>query len=141
MKEKGKYIVGAEESVVANEPLVAYRQPDYFDMANNMIAKDYIKQISKSTKLTLAELMDILPISMETYKRKKAFDSNVTEKILEIEEVYKEGMEAFGERFHQWMETENIALGNIKPKILLSNSFGVRRLLDQIGRIKHGILA
>ncbi|MFT6214598.1 MAG: hypothetical protein ACJAS3_000991 [Roseivirga sp.] len=32
-------------------------------------------------------------------------------------------------------------MGGVIPKKLLSNSFGVRKLFDEIGRIVHGILA
>ena len=78
---------------------------------------------------------------MTCYKRKTAFSPAVTEKILEIEEVYRKGIAAFGKGFLAWMDAENIALGNVKPKVLLKNSFGIRRLLDQIGRMEHGVLA
>lgn len=140
MKKKIEYSIEEDRSHKVHEPFASY-QADYFALANQGIDKEYIKKVSKTTNLTLTELMEILPISMDTFKRKVSFDSNVAEKILEIEEVYKEGMDAFGEGFPQWMDTSNVGLGNIKPKTLLVNSFGVRRLLDQIGRIKHGILA
>jgi len=84
--------------------------------------------------------MEIVPISIDTYKRKTSFNPFVTEKILEIEEVYHKGQNAFGDGFYVWMGTENVALG-LMPKTLLSNSFGIRRLLDQIGRMEHGVLA
>lgn len=128
-------------SSVLEEPAVAYDRTNYYTLASQDISKKYIKQILAMTKLTLAELMEIIPISIDTYKRKNAFNSFVTEKILEIEEVYRTGLGAFGEGFYEWMSTENIALGGIKPKLMLSNSFGVRRLLDQIGRMQHGVLA
>ena len=87
------------------------------------------------------ELISILPISIDTYKRKLAFNPPVTEKVLEIEEVYRKGIDVFGDSFHQWMNTQNIALGSVAPKTLLKNSFGVRLLLNEIGRLEHGILA
>jgi uncharacterized protein (DUF2384 family) len=39
------------------------------------------------------------------------------------------------------MNTENIALGGVAPKTLLNNSFGIRLLLDEIGRLEYGVLA
>ncbi|MEQ8878970.1 MAG: DUF2384 domain-containing protein, partial [Cyclobacteriaceae bacterium] len=101
----------------------------------------YIKSVIKISGLSLNDLIDILPISIDTYKRKTSFSPAVTEKILEIEEVYKKGIAAFGDGFHAWMEADNPVLGNIKPRALLKNSFGIRRLLDQIGRMEHGVLA
>ncbi|MFY0600417.1 MAG: DUF2384 domain-containing protein [Cyclobacteriaceae bacterium] len=136
-----KYIDPEDELSVLEEPMVQYGQVNYFSMANMDISKNYIKRILSISGLTLNELMAIIPVSIDTYKRKTTFHPAVTEKILEIEEVYRTGLEAFGEGFHQWMDAVNPALGDLKPKSLLSNSFGVRRLLDQIGRMQHGILA
>ncbi|MFY0605630.1 MAG: DUF2384 domain-containing protein [Cyclobacteriaceae bacterium] len=123
------------------EPAVAYGQTDFWQLAGKDISKDYIKRILTLTKMSVGDLMEIIPISIDTYKRKVTFNPSVTEKILEIEEVYRTGIEAFGDGFHDWMNAQNIALGNIKPKNLLTNSFGVRRLLSEIGRMQHGVLA
>lgn len=136
-----KYQDDEPKTLVAAEPDVAYGSLNYFALARLKISKDYIKRVIKMAGLSLTEAMDILPISLDTYKRKTSFNPAVTEKVLEIEEVYKEGVAAFGPGFHAWMDTENPAMGGIKPKALLSNSFGVRRLLEQIGRMKHGVLA
>ncbi|KYG82763.1 antitoxin Xre/MbcA/ParS toxin-binding domain-containing protein [Roseivirga echinicomitans] len=124
-----------------NEPAVMYGHTNYYSLAEHDISKNYIKAILEVSKLSLNELMAIIPISIDTYKRKTEFNPPVTEKILEIEEVYRTGLNAFGEGFHTWMATENVAMGGIIPKKLLSNSFGVRKLLDEIGRMEHGVLA
>ena len=85
--------------------------------------------------------MNIIPISIDTYKRKTASNPSITEKILEIEEVYRTGLDAFGEGFLVWMATENVVLDVIVLKKLLSYSFGVRQLLDKISRMEHRVLA
>jgi len=126
---------------VLNEPAAAYGAVNFYALANKSISKDYIKQVLKLSQLRIDELIGLLPISIDTYKRKKHFNAPVTEKVLEIEEVYRNGLDTFGEGFYDWMDANNIALGHIKPKDLLSNSFGIRKLLTEIGRIEHGILA
>jgi len=126
---------------VLNEPLAAYGQANYFSLANQSISKNYIKHLLVYSKLTVNEFITIVPISIDTYKRKSEFNPAVTEKVLEVEEVYKKGLSAFGEGFHDWMNSHNPSLGNIIPKSLLSNSFGIRRLLNEIGRMEHGVLA
>ncbi len=136
-----KYRPHKDDPKVLQEPLAAYGHANYFKLANQSVSKQYIKTVIKVSGLTLDDLIDILPISIDTYKRKTSFSPAVTEKILEIEEVYRKGIAAFGNGFHAWMEAENLALGNIKPKVLLKNSFGIRRLLDQIGRMEYGVLA
>ena len=62
-------------------------------------------------------------------------------KVLEIEEVYRKGVAAFGDSFYAWMLANNVSLGGVPPKSLLQNSFGIRMLLDEIGRMEHGVLA
>ena len=82
--------------------------------------------------------------TMQRYKKEeKKFDSIHSEKILEITLLYKKGVEVFGdsERFNAWLNATNIALGNVKPKDLLDNTFGISLLKDEIDRIEHGVLA
>lgn len=136
-----KYKIPEFPITKVEEPIVAYDAVNYFALANKSINKDRIKEVIVLSKLSLSELMDILPISIDTYKRKTVLSPPVSEKVLEIEEVYKKGLGAFGDGFYSWMVTKNVALGDIVPKILLKNSFGVRQLLDQIGRMEHGVLA
>ena len=131
----------SKSSSILNEPVAVYGQANYYTLAQQSISKDYIKHVLNVSKLSINELIGIIPISIDTYKRKNQFNSNVTEKVLEIEQVYNTGLKAFGEGFHHWMNTKNVAIGGIIPKTLLSNSFGIRRLIDEIGRMEHGVLA
>lgn len=131
----------SKSSSILNEPVAVYGQANYYTLAQQGISKDYIKHVLNVSKLSINELIGIIPISIDTYKRKNQFNSNVTEKVLEIEQVYNTGLKAFGEGFHHWMNTKNVAIGGIIPKSLLSNSFGIRRLIDEIGRMEHGVLA
>ena len=81
---------------------------------------------------------------MQRYKKeRKSFDSNSSEKIIEIALLYKYGIEVFGnkEKFNTWLETKNVALGGIVPKELLDNTFGINLLKDELTRIEYGILA
>lgn len=133
--------IPTEKTTILQDPAIGYGTGSFYHLAVQSISKNYIKQVLILSHLTVSELINIIPISIDTYKRKSAFNPAVTEKILEIEEVYRKGIEAFGESFHQWMNTENIALGSVTPKTLLKNSFGIRLLLDEIGRLEYGVLA
>ncbi|REE01757.1 antitoxin Xre/MbcA/ParS toxin-binding domain-containing protein [Marinoscillum furvescens] len=136
-----KYSQQPDPVNILSEPTVAYGQVSFYTLAAKATSKSYIKYLLGFTKMTVEELIELLPVSIDTYKRKKVFQPPVTEKILEIEEVYREGLDAFGEGFYQWMQTPNITFGNVPPKKLLQNSFGIRMLLQQIGRMQHGVLA
>ena len=66
-----------------------------------------------------------------------------SERILQIEILYSKGEVVFGDRenFTKWLETNNLALGDILPLDLLKTSFGIQLLIDELIRIEHGVLA
>ncbi len=126
---------------ILQEPMASYGMNTYFELSAKSISKHYIKQIIRLTGFSVPDFISLTPISIDSYKRKDIFDPRVTEKVLEIEEVYRKGLEVFGDSFHQWMLADNVSLGGVTPKSLLQNSFGIRVLLDEIGRMEHGVLA
>lgn len=137
-----KYVTPDEKPQLVSEPAMQYAtSQNYFERASKEVSKSYIQEVLSLTRLQVGEMIELIPISIDTYKRKTVFNASVSEKILEIEEVYKKGLDAFGEGFFAWMDSLNPALGGIKPKVLLSNSFGIRTLLAQIGRMQYGVLA
>jgi len=89
----------------------------------------------------------ILHLSERTLQRykteKKTFDSIYSDKILQIAILYKLGTETFGDKanFDTWLETKSIALGGVKPKELLDNTFGISLVRDELNRIENGVLA
>jgi putative toxin-antitoxin system antitoxin component (TIGR02293 family) len=102
---------------------------------------------AKNTPFSLSEWSGFLNMSERTMQRhkreKKTFDPIYAEKILHISLLYNLGIDVFGnkEKFNSWLETQNLALGGIKPKELLDNSFGIGLLKDELTRIEHGVLA
>lgn len=132
-----------KEENILNEPMVAYQKtpPSYFQMAEQAVSKSYIKSVLQTTRIPLNEFILLIPISIDTYKRKSIFNPTVTDRVLQIEEVYRSGLNAFGEGFYNWMSANNIMLEGRRPKALLVNSFGTRKLLELIGQMEHGVLA
>jgi putative toxin-antitoxin system antitoxin component (TIGR02293 family) len=106
----------------------------------------FMKLLDKSP-FSISEWSSFLHLSertMQRYKKEeKVFDPIYSEKILEITLLCNKGVEVFGnsERFNSWLSATNIALGNVRPKELLDNTFGISLLKDEIGRIEHGVLA
>ncbi|QCR21874.1 antitoxin Xre/MbcA/ParS toxin-binding domain-containing protein [Pontibacter sp. SGAir0037] len=94
-----------------------------------------------------AEWSNFLHLSERTFQRykkeKRTFDPLHSEKILEIILVYNKGIEVFGEKekFDAWLDATNVALGGVKPKELLDNTFGINLLKDELTRIEYGVLA
>lgn len=91
-----------------------------------------------------ANFLDISTKSLQRYSQKTSkhyFKPLQSEKIIEMAEVTKAGIDVFGEMylFKLWLNTPNYALGNIKPKELLRDSYGKELVLGELTRIQHGI--
>ncbi|MES2766247.1 MAG: antitoxin Xre/MbcA/ParS toxin-binding domain-containing protein [Bacteroidota bacterium] len=91
-----------------------------------------------------SSFLNISDRTLQRYKEKKQrFDSIHSERIIQILLLFKRGVEVFDDEkyFYTWLVTQNIALGNITPKELLDNTFGIQLLNDELTRIEHGVLA
>ena len=103
--------------------------------------------LSEKLPFSMEEWSEFLHLSDRTFQRykkdKKRFEPVQTEKILEIILLYYKGVEVFGEpeKFDTWLNSKNVALGNVKPIHMLDNSFGIRLINDELIRIENGILA
>jgi putative toxin-antitoxin system antitoxin component (TIGR02293 family) len=125
-------------------------EQDTLSMVNLLregVAYSYLSSISDRINFTLADWSSYLHLSGRTIQRykkdKKPFDTIYSEKIIQIDQLYKTGTEVFGnlENFRVWMETKSIPLGGIQPKELLDTTYGINLVTDELGRIEHGILA
>ena len=136
-----------------NEKKITYNSVDDKDVFSIIKAiKTGIKfsvftSIAQNSPFTLNKWSGFLNISersMQRHKKeKRTFDSDSSEKIIEITLLYKYGIEVFGnkEKFNSWLETKSVALGGVVPKELLDNTFGINLLKDELTRIEYGVLA
>jgi putative toxin-antitoxin system antitoxin component (TIGR02293 family) len=133
-------------------PVKKYKLPEDDSVAMvNMLREGveftYLNSISDRINFTLEDWSSYLHLSERTIQRykkeKKPFDTIYSEKIVQIDLLYKRGVEVFGneDNFHTWMATKSIPLGNIKPKELLDTTYGINLVADELGRIEHGIFA
>lgn len=105
---------------------------------------DLIQQYAPFSENDWAKFLDISTKSLQRYKSaSKPFKSIHSEKIIEIMEVTKTGIETFGnvDKFKRWLDTPSFALGRMKPAELLEDSYGKDLVLGELIRISHGILA
>jgi len=89
-----------------------------------------------------AELLDLSTKSMHRYKQQaKVFRPIQSEKIIEMAEVTKIGIDFFGDRekFKTWLLIPNFALGNTRPIDLLKDSYGKEMVVAELTRVAHGI--
>jgi putative toxin-antitoxin system antitoxin component (TIGR02293 family) len=102
-----------------------------------------IKDYTPFTEDNWADFLDISTKSFHRYRQTaKRFKSIHSEKIIEVSEVTKVGLDVFGEmeKFKRWLETPNFSLGNLKPVELLKDSYGKELVISELTRINYGIL-
>jgi putative toxin-antitoxin system antitoxin component (TIGR02293 family) len=108
---------------------------------------DTFFRFARISGFSMNEWSEFLSISERTLQRYKNTGQHLgavqSEKFLAIAILYQKGILLFGssEKFSLWLDTVSLALGGIKPKELLDNSFGIEMIKNELGRIEHGILA
>ncbi len=103
--------------------------------------------IQYQTPLSDTDWADFLGISTKSLHRYKTsnqhhFKAIHSEKIIEIAEVTKVGLDVFGsmDKLKLWLNTPNFALGKLNPIELLKDSYGKELVLSELTRINYGIL-
>ena len=123
-----------------------------FTVSKNMPSiKDFnykeFKKISDKVPFTQKEWADILHISERTLQRYAKengnFNFNVADRILQIDKVIKRGIEVFGnlDKFINWIRDNPYMLEGRLSVQSLASFEGINKVLIQLGRIEHGILA
>jgi len=105
---------------------------------------DLIQDYTPFTDQDWAKFLDISTKSLHRYKMTSSylFKSIHSEKIIEVAEVTKIGLDVFGnmDKFKLWLSTPNFALGRLKPIDLLKDSYGKELVISELISINHGIL-
>jgi putative toxin-antitoxin system antitoxin component (TIGR02293 family) len=119
---------------------------DMIEVSDKGVTKDALLRLATYLNLSLSQIAKLLPITERTiqrYSRKQRFNRVVSEQVLQIAEVAARGAEVFGDRekLLSWMNTPSTALGNRTPASLLSSRFGTEMVLDELGRVEHGIIS
>jgi putative toxin-antitoxin system antitoxin component (TIGR02293 family) len=122
------------------------RRQDLIALGHRGVTKSALLNLAKVLSFPIDQIAELLPISERTiqrYTRGQHFNRAVSEQILQIAEVVAKGVEVFEDRdrFLTWMQQPNVALGNKTPRSLLSSRFGTQMVLDELGRIEHGVLS
>ncbi len=119
---------------------------DLINIIRSGIPKQAMTHLMDVADLSLLEMAAITHTSDRTlrrYKPQQKLSQEQSERMIELARLYSRGEEVFGSisSFRQWMDTSLLPLGNNKPKAFLDTSLGINMLLDEIGRIEHGIFA
>ncbi len=103
-----------------------------------------VESLTKSIRMTQAELATALGISERTLARRKregTFNSEESAKLVRLARVVERAQEVF-EDFDaalDWVKSPNAALAGATPLSLLDIDMGAESVLDTLGRIEHGV--
>jgi len=129
-----------------SEPIVHYTP-----VKNNLQVKDFtyteFKKTADKTPFTLAEWAAILHVSERTLQRyaknNGKFASINAERFFQVNNLINRGKKVFGKTstFYEWLHSNPPSLEGEISIASLTNYDGIQRILTQLGRIEHGILA
>ena len=103
-----------------------------------------IQKLSPFTMNEWGAFLNLSTKSIQRYQQSNTrFKPIYSEKIVELAEVIKTGIEIFDtmDQFKLWLDTPNFALGKQKPIDLLSDSYGKDLVLGELIRTDQGIFA
>ncbi len=119
---------------------------DLVKLGGKGLSKGAVSRLAKHLSIGLQEMAPLLSVNMRTiqrYSAEKIFSRTISEKILKIALVVSRGEAVFGdsEQFKTWIKEPNRAMAGQRPLDLLVSDFGIDMILDQLGRIEHGIIS
>lgn len=148
LKKNKAYTFPTSPPSKVNEAAVAYVTPiSKIGLSRLGLSPEFVVDLMQSYQFSKQEISHLADISTKTLDRHlqsgKKFSGLQSDRLLELAELYIEGIEVFGtkEKLLKWLNAEIPALGNTRPKEWLDTHQGIQLISDEIGRIKHGIFA
>jgi putative toxin-antitoxin system antitoxin component (TIGR02293 family) len=90
----------------------------------------------------ISSFLDISESTLQRYRKSaKTLKKDDAEKAFHLSSVLAKGISILGdeEKFNQWLNLENKAIGGIKPITWLNSSIGREEILRLLNRIEYGI--
>ena len=121
-------------------------QLDLVKLSRQGVSKGTVIRLAKHLSVGVKGIAPLLSVNPRTIQRLgpgKVFGRTVSERILRIALIVARGEEVLGdpERFNLWLKEPNKALADQTPLSLLTSEFGIEMVLDELGRIEHGVVS
>lgn len=119
---------------------------DLIALSHKGVTKEALVHLAHFLACTIRQMAELLPVTERTIQRytpQQPFNRVVSEHILQLAEVAAKGTEVFADKamFLAWLHHPNTALANHTPLSLLSSRFGADLVLEELGRMEHGVFA
>jgi putative toxin-antitoxin system antitoxin component (TIGR02293 family) len=121
-------------------------EKDFLIGARIGIQKSRLLSIARESGLTLKELSSYLRISTRSIQEKEPTQRiapGPSERALYIAKLFKLGNDTFSskDKFHNWLNSENSAMGGEKPVSYLDTFSGIQLVIDELNAIEYGFSA
>lgn len=118
-------------------------EKDFLIGAKKGIQKSKLLSIARESGLTLTELSSYLRISTRSIQEKEPSQliaPGPSERALYIARLFNLGFGIFGnqDKFRNWLNTENYAMGGEKPVSYLDTFSGIQLVMDELNAIEYG---
>ena len=145
-KEVGMELTRVEE-ILGGKKVLHKKIQDQMDMValiEQGLTKEAAMHLAKALSITNKRLAELLPISkrtLERYHAKKHLDRATSQQLISLARLTARGFEVFGypDKFVEWMNAPCTALGERTPISLIATQVGIDMVLDELGRIEHGV--
>lgn len=123
---------------------------DFVALSEKGLPRDTVLRLAKILSINYREIAHLLMVSQKTIERfksnpanKKHLTATISERILRIAIVAERCREVFNDPnlCNEWLKSNNTALGGLPPIRLMSSDFGIDMVLNELGRIEHGIIS
>ena len=123
-----------------------HNRMDFMELGMKGVPKTSLLHLAKYMGLSIKQMAKLLTVTERTiqrYSEERNFNPMVSEQILQIAEVAARGTNVFSsqEKFLSWIKQPNRALSGRTPLSLLGSRFGTEMVLDELGRIEHGVFS
>lgn len=124
-------------------PKDAYNAIDVIRKGLPMAALTGLMQQMEFSLSQMAVLLHTSERTLRRYEPKTMLNPEQTERLLELQKLYARGAEVLGSdtQFRRWMGMQLLAFGGKAPQEFMDTSTGIGLVLDELGRIEHGVLA
>ena len=146
MKKKAKPVKykNKEDENILNEPMQVYHSIKIIPAVLDFPYRKFDK-IARQIAFTQKEWASILHLSEKTLQRyakdNKSFEGIYVDRILQMQELIEMGLDTFTstEALYRWLKRDKPVLGELLTFDSLKNSRGIQLIIDQLGRIQHGV--
>lgn len=133
---------------IAGKKGVAYvaNDSDLITVIRAGIPRQVMDHLMEVAEISLTEMAEIVHTSDRTLRRytpAQKLSQEQSERMVELARLYSRGEHVLGSlpEFREWMNTRLLAFGDRRPKEYLDTSLGINMIMDELGRIEHGIFA